>query len=33
MSNADEPAEETVRYADGSVKYTGFLLAGEMHGD
>ena len=30
MSNADEPAEETVRYADGSVKYTGFLLAGEM---
>ena len=33
MRRADEPAEETVRYADGTVKYTGFLVAGEMHGD
>ena len=33
MSGVDEPIKETVHYADGAVKYTGFLLAGEMHGD
>jgi antitoxin component YwqK of YwqJK toxin-antitoxin module len=28
----DEPTEETVLYDNGRPKYTGFLLAGEMHG-
>jgi predicted small metal-binding protein len=28
----NEPIEETVRYADGTTKYTGFLLDGAMHG-
>lgn len=29
----NEPIEETGRYADGTLKYTGFLLDGAMHGD
>ena len=29
----DEPIEETVRFANGRTKYTGFLLDGEMHGE
>lgn len=33
MAPAPEPREETVRYANGRVKYTGFHLDGEMHGD
>jgi len=32
MAPVDEPVEETVRYGDGRIKYTGFLLKGEMHG-
>jgi antitoxin component YwqK of YwqJK toxin-antitoxin module len=33
MPRSDKPLEETVRYGNGGIKYTGFLLAGEMHGD
>ena len=29
----DEPIEETVRFANGRTKYTGFRLDGEMHGE
>lgn len=32
MAAASDPIEETVLYADGGIKYTGFLLDGEMHG-
>ena len=32
MTQPDEPVEETVHYGDGRVKYSGFLLGGEMHG-
>ncbi len=28
-----QPVEETVHYDDGTIKYTGFLLGGEMHGE
>ena len=28
----DAPMVETVRYPNGGIKYTGFLLHGEMHG-
>ncbi len=31
MATAD-PVPETVRYGDGTIKYTGFLLDGAMHG-
>jgi antitoxin component YwqK of YwqJK toxin-antitoxin module len=33
MADDREPVAETVRFANGKVKYTGFLVAGEMHGD
>jgi antitoxin component YwqK of YwqJK toxin-antitoxin module len=32
MASADKAVEETVHYSDGGIKYTGFLLKGEMHG-
>ena len=32
MSTSPEPVEETVHYPNGGLKYTGFLLDGEMHG-
>ena len=32
MSSADEPVEKTVLYGNGQIKYTGFLLNGDMHG-
>lgn len=32
VSRDDEPVEETVHFANGRVKYRGFLLGGEMHG-
>lgn len=32
MNPTDEPVEETVRYGDGRIKYTGSRLDGEMHG-
>ncbi|MGI8657899.1 MAG: toxin-antitoxin system YwqK family antitoxin [Candidatus Limnocylindria bacterium] len=32
MADPAPPVEETARYADGGVKYTGFRLEGEMHG-
>ena len=28
----DEPVEETVHFANGRVKYRGFMLGGVMHG-
>ena len=31
-SKRTDPVPETVRYADGKVKYSGSLLGGEMHG-
>ena len=30
---AEEPVPETIHYADGGVKYAGFLLDGAMHGE
>ena len=30
---ADKPVPETVLYGNGGVKYAGFLLDGEMHGE
>lgn len=33
MTRPDESAGETVRYGHGGIKYTGFRLGGEMHGD
>ena len=32
MTPPDEPVEETVHYPNGTTKYTGFMLNGEMHG-
>lgn len=32
MADTPEPVEETVLYAGGGTKYTGFLLDGTMHG-
>ena len=32
MAKPSEPVPETVRYADGTIKMTGFLLDGAMHG-
>jgi len=32
MSSPTEPVEETARYANGGVKFTGAYLEGEMHG-
>jgi antitoxin component YwqK of YwqJK toxin-antitoxin module len=32
VRGSSEPVPETTRYADGSIKYTGFILDGEMHG-
>ena len=32
MAETPEPIEETVLYAGGGIKYTGFLLDGTMHG-
>jgi antitoxin component YwqK of YwqJK toxin-antitoxin module len=32
MAPPAEPVESTVRYTNGRIKYTGSLLAGEMHG-
>ena len=32
MARRSEPIPQTVRYADGTVKMTGTLLDGEMHG-
>ena len=32
MAPDEEPREETVRFGNGRIKYTGFLLGGEMHG-
>ena len=32
MSPKGEPIEDTVLYADGRTKYSGFRLDGEMHG-
>jgi antitoxin component YwqK of YwqJK toxin-antitoxin module len=32
MTAGSEPVEETVHYGNGSIKYTGFLLEGAMHG-
>jgi antitoxin component YwqK of YwqJK toxin-antitoxin module len=31
--DASPAVEETVRYSSGGMKYTGFRLDGEMHGD
>ena len=28
----EQLVEETVHYDDGKIKYTGFMLGGEMHG-
>ena len=33
MTRTGEPVEETVRYADGRTKYTGFLLTGDIERD
>ena len=33
MAPADKPVPETVRYDNGGVKYAGFLLDGDMHGE
>jgi antitoxin component YwqK of YwqJK toxin-antitoxin module len=33
MTSTSEPEPITNHYADGSVQSTGFLLAGEMHGE
>ena len=33
MAPADEPVEETVRYGDGRIKYTGSRLGGAMDGE
>jgi antitoxin component YwqK of YwqJK toxin-antitoxin module len=33
MSDPSDPAEETMRYANGNVKWRGRHLDGEMHGD
>ena len=33
MAPADKPVSETVHYGNGGVKYAGFLLDGEMHGE
>ena len=33
MAPADKPVPETVHYGNGGVKYAGFLLDGEMHGE
>jgi antitoxin component YwqK of YwqJK toxin-antitoxin module len=33
MANATEPEPHIERYANGTVKMTGFHLDGEMHGD
>jgi len=32
MPASSDPIEETVRHANGTVKYTGYRLDGEMHG-
>ena len=32
MPSRNEPVEETVNYGNGSLKYSGYLLNGEMHG-
>ncbi len=32
MTPPSEPVEETVRFSNGGLKYTGFYLDGEMHG-
>ena len=32
MSPKGDPIEDTVKYADGRTKYSGFRLDGEMHG-
>jgi antitoxin component YwqK of YwqJK toxin-antitoxin module len=32
MNPTHKPVEETVRYGDGRIKYTGSRLDGEMHG-
>ena len=32
MDDTTEPTPVTARYATGTVKSTGYLLAGEMHG-
>ena len=32
MTGAPEPVEETVHFATGGTKYSGFLLHGDMHG-
>ena len=32
MAPRGEPIEDTARYGDGGVKFTGFRLDGEMHG-
>ena len=32
MTERSEPLPETVLYADGTVKYSGFVLDGESHG-
>jgi antitoxin component YwqK of YwqJK toxin-antitoxin module len=32
MASRSEPVEETARYGNGRLKYTGLRLEGEMHG-
>jgi antitoxin component YwqK of YwqJK toxin-antitoxin module len=33
VTKTPDPIPEVARYADGTVKFTGFRLAGELHGD
>ena len=33
MTENGQPVEETVYYDNGTIKYTGFRLDGEMHGE
>ena len=32
MARTDEPIDDTVRFGNGRTKYSGYRLAGEMHG-
>lgn len=32
MTPPEEPVEETARYGDGGIKFSGYRLQGEMHG-
>jgi hypothetical protein len=32
VTGASKPAEETVHFDNGRIKYSGFMLHGDMHG-